>query len=97
MMVGLDSYARGLATNGSAFPISYKATVVFESARQFVSGEGACSIGSRGAAIQRDMIHGTPVMVQVFSNSSLQISPSASLLSSQNLSHSQAQEILARS
>jgi hypothetical protein len=97
MMVGLDAYARGLATNGSAFPISYKATVVFESARQFISGEGACSISSRGAAVQRDIIHGTPVMVQIFSNSSLQISPSASLLSSQNLSHSQAQEILARS
>lgn len=97
MMVGVDQYARGLATNGSAFPISYKATVVFECARQFITGEGACSIGARGPSVQRDMIHGEPVMVQVFSNSSLQISPSASLLSSQNLSHSQSQEILARS
>ena len=96
-MIGVDQYARGLCTSGEAFPVNYKARVVFECARQFITGEGACAVGSVGPSVQRDVIHGNPVMVMIFPNSSLQISPSASLLSSQNLSHSQASEILARS
>ena len=96
-MVGVDQYARSLATSGSAFPITIKATCVFECARQFISGEGAVAQGSIGECVLRDVIHGEPVMLQIFPNSSLQISPSAALLSSQNLSHAQAQDILARS
>ena len=96
-MVGIDQYARGLCTNGEAFPVSYKARIVFECARQFITGEGACAIGSVGPSVQRDVIHGSPVMVMIFDNSSLQISPSASLLSSQNLSHSQSMSLLAAS
>jgi hypothetical protein len=96
-MVGVDQYCRGLCTEGEAFPITIQATVVFESARQFISGEAACGQVGRGAAVQRDVIRGNPVMVQIFPNSSLQVSPSAALLSSQNLSHSQAMQILASS
>jgi hypothetical protein len=96
-MIGVDQYARGLCTNGEAFPITIKARVVFESARQFISGEAAAAQVGRGTAVQRDVIVGDAVMIQVFPNSSLQVSPSASLLSSQNLSHSQAMQILASS
>ena len=99
MMVGVDQYARGLCTSGEAFPITLRAKVVFESARQFISGEGACGTFACGEAVQQDplLTVSQPVMVQIFPNSSLQVSPSAALLSSQNLSHSQAMEILARS
>ena len=99
MLVGVDQYARGLCTSGEAFPITIRAKVVFESARQLISGEGACGVFSCGAAVQQDplLTCSQPVMVQIFPNSSLQVSPSAALLSSQNLSHSQASEILARS
>jgi hypothetical protein len=96
-MVGVDQYCRGLCTEGEAFPITLKATVVFESARQFISGEAAAAQVGRGVAVQRDVIQGNPVMIQIFSNSSLQVSPSAALLSSQNLAHSQAMQILASS
>ena len=99
MMVGVDQYARGLCTSGEAFPITLRAKIKFESARQFITGEGACGVSACGEAVQQDplLIVSQPVMVQIFPNSSLQVSPSAALLSSQNLSHSQAMEILARS
>jgi hypothetical protein len=96
-MVGIDQYAKGLCTNGEAFPITLKVRAVFESARQFISGEAAAAKVGRGVAVQRDVIVGNPVLVQIFPNSSLQVSPSAALLSSQNLSHSQAMQILASS
>ena len=96
-MIGVDQYARGLCTSGSAFPITLEAEVEFISARQFITGEGACAQQTVGEAVFQDVIQGTPVMCQIFPNSSLQVSSSAALLSSQNLSHSQAQDILARS
>ena len=70
----------------------------FAAEREYIAGMGACSKTANkrgGVAVQRDVIYGKPIMLQIFDKSALSLSPSSGLLSSQNLSHSSAMDILA--
>ena len=97
LVLGSDSWARGLGSPGSSFPIVLNASIRFACARQFICGSAASASGdSVGPAVLRDVIQGTPVMLQIFPQSSLQVSPSSAVVSSMNISHSQAMDLLAR-
>ena len=97
LLLGSDSWARGLGSPGSSFPVVINATVRFCNARQFICGS-ACSAADTavGPAVLRDCIQGVPVMLQIYPQSSLQVSPSSALVSSMNISHAQAMDLLAR-
>ena len=97
LLLGADSFLRGLCSPGTAFPITINASVTFISARQYIDGHGAAAFRGRGPAVFQDCIYGEPVMVQIYPGNSMMVSPSAALLSAQNLSHSQGIEILSRS
>lgn len=97
LVLGADSFIRGLATPGSSFPISINAKVEFASRRQYVDGHAFASEGGGGGAqlaVLRDCIQGTPVMLECFPSGSLSLTASSGILSSQNLGHSQAQDIV---
>ena len=96
LLLNASDYARGLASSGSAYPVTLNARVKFISRREYIGGSGAVSSLSRGACVQQDKIAGQPVMLQIFPQQSLQLSASSGLLSSQNLSHAQAQQILSQ-
>ena len=96
LLLGAQDWLRGLCTTNSSFPIQINAKVRFESHREFVDGHANAALGARSPAVFQDVIQGTPVCVQFFMGSSMQISPSSALLSSANLSHSQALDILSR-
>lgn len=98
VLLGADSFIRGITTVGSAYPLQINATVRFSSAREYIDGTGACGplANQVGPAVQRDCIYTRPVALQIFDKASLSISPSSAILSSMNISHSASQEILAR-
>ena len=102
LLLSASDYIRGLASDGSSFPITLTAKVKFISTRQFVCGSAASSLFAgaggpkRGPAVFRDTIAGTPVMLQIYPKSSLQVSPSSAILSSQNLSHAQSMDLIMR-
>ena len=89
-------YARGLSSEGASFPVTIDAKVRFENHRQFCDGTGYASAKSRAPAILQDVIAGKPVMLACYMRQSLSIAPSSALVSSQNISHSSAVEILSR-
>jgi hypothetical protein len=93
LLLGADSFIRGLATTGSSFPISLNAKVKFASRRQYVDGH-AYTGESYQPGVLRDVIQGTPVMCQIYDGGSLALTASSGVLSSQNLGHAQAMEIL---
>ena len=97
--LGADSWLRSLTSSGCAYPLSITAKVRFACEREYIEGMGACAstVNKRGGpAVQRDCIYGKPIMLQIFDKSALSLSPSSGLLSSQNLSHASAMDILAR-
>jgi hypothetical protein len=97
LLLGADSWLRGLTSVGTSFPMTLNATVRFANFRQFICGSAASASGaSIGPAVLRDVIQGTPVMLQIYPQSSLQVSPSSAVVSSMNISHSQAMDLLAR-
>ena len=91
-----SDFARGLSSEGASFPITIDATCRFENHRQYCDGTGYASLQSLGPAVLRDVIAGRPLMLALYSRQSLAISPSAALVSSQNISHASAIEILSR-
>ena len=93
LLLGADSFIRGLATTGSSFPISLNAKVRFSSRRQYVDGHAVSSEGKQ-IGVLRDVIQGTPVMCQIYDGGSLALTASSGVLSSQNLGHAQAMDIL---
>ena len=95
-MVGVSDYLRGLTSSGTAYPITVNAEVKFISRREYQDGTGGVSTLSRGPVVLQDKIAGNPVMLQIFPSQSLQLSASSGLLSSQNLSHAQSQQILSQ-
>ena len=95
--LGADSFIKGLTTIGVAFPLVINATVEWGSEREFISGDGCCSQDlSAGMAVQRDCIFGRPLMICQYNSNSLSISPSSSVLSSQNMSHASGMQLLSR-
>ena len=69
------------------------AKVKFSSRRQYVDGH-AVSGESKQIGVLRDAIQGTPVMLQIYDGGSLALTASSGVLSSQNLGHAQAMDIL---
>ena len=93
LLLGADSFIRGLASPGSSFPISINATVRFSSRREYVDGH-ACASQENRLGVLRDVIQGTPVMLQIYPQGSLALTASSGILSSQNLGHAQSLDIL---
>ena len=88
-------YARGLGSEGSSMPVVFNAKCRFENRREFVDGTGACSNLSGGSGVLRDgFLFGKPLLLAWFPRMSLAISPSAGLVSSQNISHASALQLL---
>ena len=96
LLIGADSYLRGLTSPGCSFPITLDCTVEYISAGQYIDGVGSAAKLARSPAVFQDVIQGDPVLVGLYPGSSLQVSASSAVLSSQNLSHSQAIDVLSR-
>ena len=100
LLLGADSFIRGLTTDGVAYPLSINCTVKFASQRQYIDGTAACGLtvaaANKGVAIQQDVIQGTPVMLQIYPKSRMTISPSSALLASQNMSHASGLDLIGR-
>lgn len=96
MCIQASDYLRGISSPGVSYPITINAQVKFISRREYIDGTGGVSANSRGTPVFQDKIAGAPVMLQFFPQQSLQLSASSGLLSSQNLSHASAQQILSQ-
>jgi hypothetical protein len=100
LLLGADSFIRGLTTDGVAYPLNINASVKFACQRQYIDGTAACGYNANasggGVAIQQDIIHGKPVMLQIYPKSRMTVSPSSALLSSQNMSHASGIDLIAR-
>ena len=95
LSLGADSFIRGLASDGSAYPITLSCKLEFTSRRQYIDGHAACDEGAGSRiAVLRDVIQGTPIMAQLYPRGSLSLTASSGILSSQNLGHAQAQDII---
>ena len=99
-MLGADSYIRGLTTDGCAYPLNINAKVRFVNQRQYFDGTAAVGVSAgallEGVAIQQDLIYAKPLMLQIYPQSSLSVSPSSAILSSQNLSHASGMDLISR-
>ena len=92
-----SDYARGLGSEGSSMPVVFNAKCRFENRRQFIDGTGAASTAAGGNGLIRDVfMSGNPLMLAIFPRMYLLISPSSGLISSQNISHASAQQVLSQ-
>ncbi len=98
VILNSSDFIRGLTTSGASFPVQYSVKVRYASEREFISGCGAVSsaAANTGFAVLRDCIYGTPVMGEIFDKVELQIAPSSAVVSSMNISHHSALDIVAR-
>ena len=97
VMLQSCEFARGLSSEGASFPVVFNAKVRFENRRQFADGTGYTSDRATGGAVLEDVIDARrPIMLAMYLRQSLAISPSAALVSSQNISHASSIEILSR-
>ena len=91
MLLGVDSFIRGLSTSNTSYPLQYKAVVQFGSEREFICGSAAArDQHTYGPVIHRDSNYSRPVMLEIFDKVSPKLSPGGGLVTSQNLRHSQA-------
>ena len=95
LLLGCDIWLRGLTSDATSFPMVFNATVKFQNERQFYTGAPDGGYDA-GLAIQQDMIQGTPVMCCVYPKNALTISASSAVLSSANLAHATAMDIIQR-
>ena len=91
-----SSFARGLGSEGSSMPVVFQVKARFENHREFIDGTGAASSRARGPAVVKDALYGTPLLLAFFPRMSLALSPSAGLVSSQNISHASALQLLSQ-
>ena len=91
-----SSFARGLGSEGSSLPVVFNAKCRFENRREFIDGTGAAAEGARGPGVVRDVIIGKPLFLAFFNRMSIALSPSAALVSSQNVSHASALQLLSQ-
>ena len=85
-----------LLTIGSAFPMQITAKIKYACEREWIEGGSAAARERNGLAVQRDVIAGRPICCCIYDKASLSISPSSGILSSQNLSHAQSMDLIAR-
>lgn len=92
VLLGVDSFIRGLSTSNTSYPLQYKAVVQFGSEREWICGSAGVAKDEDiyGPVIHRDSIFSKPVMLEIFDKVSLKLSPGGAIVTSQNLSHSQA-------
>ena len=92
-----SDYARGLGSEGSSMPVVFNAKCRFENRRELICGTGASADQAGGSAVIRDsFMFGKPLLLAWFPRMSLAISPSAGLVSSQNISHASALQLLSQ-
>ena len=97
IILHVSDFARSLSSDGTSYPCSFSARVRFVNKAQHIFGRGAGgSCVGNGIYPLQDAIWGTPLMIGLFPRQSLTLSPSSGILSSQNISHSSAEEILSR-
>ena len=98
VILSSSDFIRGLTSSGAAFPVQYTATVRYASEREYINGTGAVGghADARGFAVLRDGIVGKPVMCELFSKAEIRLSPSSGIVSSQNLSHASAMDLISR-
>ena len=96
VMLGCEEFAKGISSSGTAFPCTFKVKCQFENHRNYIDGYGCVGVLSTGLGACQDVIGGRPVLGFIFPQQSLQLSASSALLSSQNISHSSAMELLSR-
>ena len=98
ILIGVSEFAKGISSSGTSFPCSFNVKARFENFRQFVDGFGCCSgaIQATGLGACQDVIMGRPVLGFIYPQQALQLNASSGLLSSQNISHSSAVEMLMR-
>jgi hypothetical protein len=94
--LGVEMFAKGISSSGTAFPCTIKVRCQFENLRNYIDGYGCSGENSVGLGTCQDVIGGRPVLGFIFPQQSLQLSASSGLLSAMNISHSSAMEMLAR-
>ena len=95
VFLGAAEFAKGISSPGTAFPCTFSVQAEFENWRSYVSD--ACKWpGAGGMSVASDIIGGRPVLGFIYPQQSLQVSASSALLSSQNISHASAMELLSR-
>ena len=98
VILSSSDFVRGLTTSGASFPVQYSVKVKYASEREYISGCGAVSLiaANHGPAALRDCIARTPVMLEIFDIAELRLSPSSGVVSSMNISHSTALDLVSR-
>ena len=96
VLLGCSEFARGISSSGVAFPCTFSVKATFENRRSYIDGHACTYKAGAGLSACRDIITGRPVLGFIYPQQSLQISASSALLSSQNISHSSALELLSR-
>ena len=98
VILSASDFLRGLTSDGTSFPVQYSVKIKFASEREYIAGSGCVGslAGSTGFGVQRDIIVGSPVMLEIFNKVEMRLSPSSGVISSQNLAHSTAMELISR-
>ena len=96
VLLGASEFAKGISSPGCAFPCTFSVKARFENWRCYVDGMACKYPHSGGMAALQDFIGGRPVLGMIYPQQSLQVSASSALLSSQNISHASAMELLSR-
>lgn len=96
VFLGVQEFAKGISSSGTAFPCTFKVKARFENWRTYIDGHACTAVTGAGLAACCDVIGGRPVLGMIYPQQSLQISASSALLSTQNISHASAIELLAR-
>jgi len=90
-----QDFARGIGSEGSSMPVVFNAKCRFENRREFVDGSGACSDRAGGSGLLRDsFLFGKPLLLAWFPRMSVIMTPSSGLVTSQNISHASAMQLL---
>ena len=96
VLLGASEFAKGISSPGCAFPVTFTVKARFENHRNYVDGHACGFDYGAGLGSCRDIISGRPVLGFIYPQQSLQVSASSALLSSQNISHASAMELLSR-
>ena len=98
VLLSSSDFIRGLTTQGASFPVQYSVKIQFASEREYINGAGAVGQAedSSGFAVLRDAIYGRPIMGEIFDKAELRLSPSSGIVSSMNISHQTAMDLVSR-
>jgi len=100
ILLGADAWLRGISTIGTAYPLQISCTAEFQNESEFFDGAACVQLRRNEAAkcsTLKDFIDTrNPVLLCIYDKARLSVSPSAAILSSQNLSHATAMDLIAR-